>query len=387
MSGFPTPRLGRAVRLFTPVVLAGALAVPMLSPAKEHGDKAHNKGNVPAAQAPDPNVIVTPASPADDNPAAGADNSANQSQAPADVPADNSASDNAADDSPSSNDAAADSSSNSAADDSSNASQKFEDAPGFTAASENRDEHADDHGDDRGDDNGDDQGHDNGDDHGRDNDHGRGDDNGRGNGKGKNKSNKGNAKGKGHGKDDNPGRGHDKDNPGKGHDKDNPGKGHDKDNPGKGHDKDNPGKGHDKGHGKGHDKDKGKDHDNGKGNDRDSDNSAPQSVPAPSAALGSSLTNAVTQVTSSRVCTSRRAVTIRLDRGYRVRTARVLLNGRLVRVVRHNKRVTASINLRGRAKGTYTVRTVVVTKGNKIRIGSRKYMTCSPKRLSSRPRY
>src|SRR3954452_22135790 len=104
MSEFPTPRLGRAVRLFTPVVLAGALAVPMLSPAKEHGKKAHQKGNVPAAQAPDTNVIVTPSNPADDNPAAGADDSVGQSQGTTTVPADDSTSSNiAADDSSSSN--------------------------------------------------------------------------------------------------------------------------------------------------------------------------------------------------------------------------------------------------------------------------------------------
>ena len=35
MSGFPT-RLGRALRLFTPVVLASALALPLIAPAKDH---------------------------------------------------------------------------------------------------------------------------------------------------------------------------------------------------------------------------------------------------------------------------------------------------------------------------------------------------------------
>ena len=42
MSGFPT-RLGRALRLFTPVVLASALALPLIAPAKDHG-KAEGKG-------------------------------------------------------------------------------------------------------------------------------------------------------------------------------------------------------------------------------------------------------------------------------------------------------------------------------------------------------
>jgi hypothetical protein len=84
------------------------------------------------------------------------------------------------------------------------------------------------------------------------------------------------------------------------------------------------------------------------------------------------------QVLNPRVCASRRSVTIRLDRGYKVRAARVLLNGHLVRVVRHNKKVTSTINLHSRARGTYTVRTMVVTKGNKIRIGTRKFTTCAP---------
>src|SRR3954454_16325654 len=132
MSEFRTPLLERAVRLFTPVVLAGALAVPMLSPAKEHGDKAHTKGNVPAAQAPDANVIVTPSNPADDNPAAGADDSANQSQGQTTtVPADDSSSSNDAADDSSVSSSSDDSSSNAAAADSRNNSQTFEDAPGF----------------------------------------------------------------------------------------------------------------------------------------------------------------------------------------------------------------------------------------------------------------
>ena len=107
--------------------------------------------------------------------------------------------------------------------------------------------------------------------------------------------------------------------------------------------------------------------------------SSPASAPAPSLQPISSpsLAAAANQVLKPHVCSSKRSVTIRLDRGYKVRAARVLLNGHLVKVTRHNKRVTSTINLRNRAQGSYTVRTLVVTKGNKIRIGTRKFTTCA----------
>ena len=38
MSENPTPRLGRAVRIFTPVVLCAVMAVPVLSPADNKGN-------------------------------------------------------------------------------------------------------------------------------------------------------------------------------------------------------------------------------------------------------------------------------------------------------------------------------------------------------------
>jgi hypothetical protein len=134
--------------------------------------------------------------------------------------------------------------------------------------------------------------------------------------------------------------------------------------------------------------------DHGKGDDHGHDDKpgksgdkspAPASAAASVAALGQSLSTAVTQVTTSRSCTSKRAVTIRLDGGYRVRAARVLLDGKLVGVKRHGKRLTATIDLRNRAKGTYTVHTVVVTEGNKIRVTRRTFQTCTAKRLTARP--
>ena len=54
-----------------------------------------------------------------------------------------------------------------------------------------------------------------------------------------------------------------------------------------------------------------------------------------------------------------------------------MFNGKLVRV-RYGRRghnVNATINLRGLKSGTYTVRTVVVTKGGRIRVGTRRYRT------------
>ena len=101
----------------------------------------------------------------------------------------------------------------------------------------------------------------------------------------------------------------------------------------------------------------------------------------------SSLAPIVQQMTSTpRVCTSRRALGIRLDRGYRVRAASVMFNGKLVRIHygHHGRNVNATINLRGMKTGTYTVRTVVVTKGGRIRVGTRRYRTCSAKMLPVR---
>src|SRR6185503_10657404 len=159
---------------------------------------------------------------------------------------------------------------------------------------------------------------------------------------------------------DKPGKDHDK--PGTDHDK--PGKDHDK--PGKGHDDDKPGKGHDKG-------DDGRDGQDGR-------DGAPAPAAAPLTPALNQLANQV--IAQSRRCTSKRVVRIRLDRGYKIRTARVLLNGKLVKVRRTKKGTYATIDLRNRAKGAYTVRTVVVTKGKRIKIGTRVYRTCTAKKRS-----
>jgi hypothetical protein len=59
-----------------------------------------------------------------------------------------------------------------------------------------------------------------------------------------------------------------------------------------------------------------------------------------------------------------------------VRRARVLLNGRTVTVAYGKRNVTARIDLRGRVKGTYVVRTIVVTKGLRIKTRTRRYRVC-----------
>ena len=75
-------------------------------------------------------------------------------------------------------------------------------------------------------------------------------------------------------------------------------------------------------------------------------------------------------------CTSKRYFRITLGKRKDVRRARVLLNGRPVPVTRGERKVTARIDLRHRVKGTYVVRTVVVTKRLRIKTGTRRYRVC-----------
>lgn len=75
-------------------------------------------------------------------------------------------------------------------------------------------------------------------------------------------------------------------------------------------------------------------------------------------------------------CTSKRYFRITLGKRKNVRRARVLLNGKPIPVTRGKRKVTARIDLRHRVKGTYVVRTVVVTKRLRIRTGTRRYRVC-----------
>jgi len=88
---------------------------------------------------------------------------------------------------------------------------------------------------------------------------------------------------------------------------------------------------------------------------------------------------------SSRTCRSRRDFQIRLrqpKRGGRIRTARVYVNGKKVKVLR-GKRLRSRVNLRGLAKGSYTVRVVVTTTRGKRIVSKRRYRTCVPKARSA----
>jgi hypothetical protein len=85
---------------------------------------------------------------------------------------------------------------------------------------------------------------------------------------------------------------------------------------------------------------------------------------------------------SARRCVSRRSFTIRLRRpdGARLRSARVTVDGRRVRVVRRGGRLTARVNLRGRTGGRYVVRATVVTRDGARATETRRYRTCVPRR-------
>jgi hypothetical protein len=350
MSGFPTPRFGRALRLFTPVVLVAALAVPLLAPAKEHApkNKAAQSKSAPVPSAPQANP--TPAAPAQsDNAGQPADNGQPAVSQPQD----------AADGAPAN---PGDGPAGTAAVD--NPGQGNADPATPAATVQAQDAGQDDAGavyvaESYG----------KGDDHGKDKDKSK---------KDKDKSKK--DKDKDHGKaDDDHGKGHDKDHgkDGDDHGKDKGDK--DKDKGDKDKDKDKGDKDKDKGHGKGHHKGHkpGKDGGNGSNGANGANGTNGTSAPLPAA-----VQNAVAQVmTQPRTCTSRRALSIRLDRGYRVRAASVMFNGKLVRVRygTHGRNVNATINLRGQKAGTYTVRTVVVTKGGRIRMGTRRFRTCSAK--------
>jgi hypothetical protein len=83
---------------------------------------------------------------------------------------------------------------------------------------------------------------------------------------------------------------------------------------------------------------------------------------------------------STRRCASRRRFTIRLraPRGQRLRSARVQVNGRRVRVLR-GRRLRARIDLRG-LRGTVRVRIVARTRSGRRIVNERRYRTCVAKR-------
>ena len=85
---------------------------------------------------------------------------------------------------------------------------------------------------------------------------------------------------------------------------------------------------------------------------------------------------------SAKRCASRRSFRINLrgPRGQRLRSARVVVNGRRV-AVRRGRRLTARVNLRGLPRGTVRVRIVATTRAGRRVVATRRYKTCvAPRR-------
>jgi ABC-2 type transport system ATP-binding protein len=89
----------------------------------------------------------------------------------------------------------------------------------------------------------------------------------------------------------------------------------------------------------------------------------------------------------SRRCLSRRRFEIRVKRGRgkaRLRSARVTVAGRRVKVRRRGGRLRAVVDLRGRQKQRVRVRIVARTRSGKTLRDTRVYRTCTPKRRKQR---
>jgi ABC-2 type transport system ATP-binding protein len=90
---------------------------------------------------------------------------------------------------------------------------------------------------------------------------------------------------------------------------------------------------------------------------------------------------------TSRRCLSRRRFEIRVRRGHgrkRLRSARVYVDGRRVKVHRRAGRLRAVVDLRGRQKQQVRVRIVARTRSGKRRHDTRVYRTCTPRRKKHR---
>jgi ABC-2 type transport system ATP-binding protein len=86
---------------------------------------------------------------------------------------------------------------------------------------------------------------------------------------------------------------------------------------------------------------------------------------------------------TSRRCRSRRRFEVRVKRGRgkaRLRSARVFVDGKRVRVRRRAGRLRAVVDLRGRRKQRVKVRIVARTRSGKTLRDKRVYRTCAPKR-------
>ena len=108
----------------------------------------------------------------------------------------------------------------------------------------------------------------------------------------------------------------------------------------------------------------------------------PPAAPAPKPLRA----NDVIRFPSTHRCVSRRAFKIRLRHpgGVKLVSARVVLNGKKLKVVR-GRRLTSAIVLKGLPKGRFKVKITVTTSTGKKLTGTRTYHTCVKKRRSKRP--
>jgi hypothetical protein len=85
---------------------------------------------------------------------------------------------------------------------------------------------------------------------------------------------------------------------------------------------------------------------------------------------------------SARTCTSHRKfkIHLRAPRGQRVRSYKVLVNGKRARILRRHGQRHAVVDLRRLKKGRYTVKIIAITAQGRRVVSHRRYRTCTPKR-------
>ena len=83
----------------------------------------------------------------------------------------------------------------------------------------------------------------------------------------------------------------------------------------------------------------------------------------------------------AKKCVSRRKFPITLfTKGVKIKKARVLVNGKAVKVRKVSGRFKATVDLRGLPKGRFTVKiTITTSTGRKLK-GQRAYRTCAPRK-------
>jgi hypothetical protein len=110
-------------------------------------------------------------------------------------------------------------------------------------------------------------------------------------------------------------------------------------------------------------------------------------VPPPPPPAGKPLkATDVIRFPSTHKCVSRRKFRIRLRHpgGVKLVSARVVLNGKRLKVVK-GRRLTSAIVLKGLPKGRFTLKITVTTSTGKKLTGKRRYHTCTKKRRSKHP--